>query len=193
MNDITTTDLQKRLDESELIIKKLKKEAGSLKKAIWDMLNYSSLYLVLLDQKMIIKLCNWSLAKSLGYETEKDIVGQCWLNFIPEKDIDRIKMIHNSVANKNDSTYEEVINDIKTKDGKIISVKWFNLQINNNYHMTMSLGLHLTKTIEAIQPEDSIRSFYRDVIDKDRTMIKSLRDVVFKGVDNIDACEIDEG
>lgn len=193
MNDITTTDLQKRLDESELIIKKLKKEAGSLKKAIWDMLNYSSLYLVLLDQKMIIKLCNWSLAKSLGYETEKDIVGQCWLNFVPEKDIDRIKMIHSSLAHENDSTYKEVINDIKTKDGKIISIKWFNLQINNNYHMTMSLGLHLTKTIQPIQPEDSIRSYYRDVIDKDRTMIKSLRDVVFKGVDHIDACEIDEG
>jgi hypothetical protein len=38
--------------------------------------------------------------------------------------------------------------------------------------------------------EDSVRTYYRDIIEKDRTMIQSLRDVVIKGLDFEDVCHV---
>jgi hypothetical protein len=42
--------------------------------------------------------------------------------------------------------------------------------------MTFSFGLPIT--IPAEITEDSIRSYYRDIIEKDKTLIKSLRETV---------------
>jgi len=195
MSDKEILDLTKKLEESQLLVKDLKRQSLTLRKAIWDMLNYASIFLVLLDSKMIIKLCNWRLTTALGFQEEKDVIGKCWLTFIPEEEIDRIKMIHHDLAvNHNDQEKQknlEVTNDIKTINGEIITVKWFNVQINSIYNMTMSLGLPINKP-NIQESEDSIRAYYRDIIDKDRTMIKSLRDVALKGVEHINVCEIDE-
>ena len=195
MSDKEILDLTKKLEESQILVKDLKKQSLTLRKAIWDMLNYASIFLVLLDSKMIIKLCNWRLTTALGFQEDKEVIGQCWLNFIPEENIDRIKMIHHDLSFNHKNTkkqkYLEVTNDIKTINGEIITVKWFNVQINSIYNMTMSLGLQIDKP-NLQESEDSIRAYYRDIIDKDRTMIKSLRDVALKGIDHINVCEIDE-
>jgi len=195
MSDKEILDLTKKLEESQLLVKDLKRQSLTLRKAIWDMLNYASIFLVLLDSKMIIKLCNWRLTTALGFQEDKEVIGKCWLTFIPEEEIDRIKMIHHDLAvNHNDQEKQknlEVTNDIKTINGEIITVKWFNVQINSIYNMTMSLGLPINKP-NLQESEDSIRAYYRDIIDKDRTMIRSLRDVALKGVEHINVCEIDE-
>jgi PAS domain-containing protein len=195
MSNKEILDLTKKLEESQLLVKDLTKQSLTLRKAIWDMLNYASIFLVLLDSKMIIKLCNWRLTTALGFQEDKEVIGKCWLTFIPEEEIDRIKMIHHDLAvNHNDQEKQknlEVTNDIKTINGEIITVKWFNVQINSIYNMTMSLGLPINKP-NLQESEDSIRAYYRDIIDKDRTMIRSLRDVALKGVEHINVCEIDE-
>jgi hypothetical protein len=175
-------DLKERLENSEAALKKLKSESSILKKAIWDMINYSQMYVIVLDEHLIIRLINWSLATDLGFEGEKDAVGQCWLDFVPETSHDQILTIHNSIAyNKNIDKYREVVSEIKSMNDDIINVKWFNTHINSHYNMTFSMGLKLEKlTIERALSisEDSIRSYYRDIIEKDRTMIKSLKDVI---------------
>lgn len=192
INNSYKTDPQKELEQHEALIEELKKESGSLKKAIWDLINYSSMYCVILDTKMIIRLCNLSLANELGFSSGKDMVGLCWLKFIPLEYADRIKVIYNSLAfddSNRSHKYREVTNDIITKNEKRITIKWFNTRLNHETHMTMSFGLKLIDDVSISESEDSIRSYYHNIIEKDRTMIQSMKDVVLKGVDNLDTCE----
>jgi hypothetical protein len=58
--------------------------------------------------------------------------------------------------------------------------------------MTFSMGLKLIQETEAIVTEESIRSYYKDIIEKDRTMIQSLRDVVMNGIKFDDTCNIED-
>ena len=188
-NDFYDTEIQKH----KMMIEELTQESSSLKKAIWDLLNYSNVFLLLLDPKMTVKLCNWSLAKCLDFDTEKALTGRCWLEFIPENIQDRIKVIYHAISfdsNIENHKYREITHDIKTANNKIITVKWFNTQVNHESNMTMSMGLKLTDNLNIFESEDSIRAYYHDIIKKDRTMITSLKDVVLQGIDKIDTCEL---
>lgn len=188
-NNLYDLEIQKH----KLLIEELIQESNSLKKAIWDLLNYSNVFLLLLDSKMTVKLSNWSLAKTLGFDKEKDLIGKCWLEFIPEHIDERIKMIYHSISfdpPSEDHKYREMTHDVKTLNNKTITIKWFNTQVNHESHMTMSMGLKLTDNLNMFESEDSIRAYYHDIIKKDRTMITSLKDVVLKRVDNLNVCEV---
>lgn len=189
----TIKKLQTELQDAKDRLNEKERESIDLRKAIWDMLNYSNLYIIALDHNMIIKLINWKLATDLGFEEETDVLNKCWLDFIPEIETKSIKSIHRALAmgTKEDHyKYREITNDIITVKKEIITVKWFNIPINSKYNITFSSGLKVEEPFERpnLQAEDSIRSYYRDIIKKDKTMIDSLRDVVIKGVD----CKIEE-
>lgn len=189
-------DLQEELEKSRAAIRRLKKESSVLKKAIWDMLNYAQMFVVILDSQMIIRLINWSLATELGFENERDAIGHCWTEFLPEDVSLYIQNVHKKLAfNKEDTSLREITNDIQTLSGERLTVKWFNVPVNSNYHMTFSMGLKLSQlNIEVATSisEDSIRAYYRDIIEKDRTMIQSLKDVVLKGFDSTDVCKLED-
>ncbi len=180
-DDIDT--LQKKLDDSLEEVKNLKLEASGLKKAIWDMLNYTSMFILLLDSKLIIKLMNWSFATELGFSNEREVIGKSWLDFVPEENECMIKAVHNClVSEKSEKTreYREIVNEVKRLDGSTLIIKWFNLPIHDKYDMTFSMGLKASTRDSHVISEDSIRSYYRDIVEKDRTMIKSLKEVLKK-------------
>ena len=180
----TIADLQKELNESKRIIKNLKYESLTLKKAIWDMLNYANMYVMLLDSEMIVRLINWSLATELGFKNEKEVIGKSWIEFIPDGYKDLFKVVHSCLILEKTDKYREMINEVQRINGTSFLVKWFNVQTDSQYNMIFSMGLRTkTQTDSVIVSEDSIRSYYRDIIEKDRTMIQSLRDVVIKGME----------
>jgi len=163
--------LEKELD-------KTKKDLEASRKAIWDMLNYANMYVVILDRNMVIKLINYSLATELGFKSEDEPIGLCWLDFIPPKDHDRVSTIHKKLSIDQDMEhYGEVSNKVKRKDGSTMLVKWFNVPINSEYNVTLSFGLSQDKVVEIT--EDSVRSYYADILQKDKTMIQSLKDSLF--------------
>lgn len=151
----------------------------NMRNALWDMLNYANLFVIVLDQDMKIKLANFSLATTLGFKNESDIVDHDWLEFIPEAEHDLIKTYHSLLCNNTDLTSmnREFFNCIKTLNGSEIHVKWFNTRINSNYNWTFSIGI--PRSNEKFEnTEDSIRAYYRDIIDQDKTMIEALRDTI---------------
>ena len=179
----TENDLKHKLKET-------KNELLKTKAAIWDMLNYANMYVLLLDNKMNIQFTNYNLAITLGFENEFEPIGRCWLDFIKEKDQKLISNIHQClITGNNCDNYREFVSDIITKDGTIITVKWFNAPVNHSYNWTFSFGL-VSKPPAKIT-EDSIRSYYRDVLAKDRTMIQSMRDMIIGGIKRPDSCEPD--
>jgi len=182
------------LDNIEVLKEELNKkllETESLKKAIWDILNYTNMFVLLLDREMNIKLINWNLATTLGFENEKEPLGRCWLDFINPDDHTEAKIIHSGLVrllSDRRKNLRETIMDIVTNNQTIISVKWYNTVINSGFNMVFSFGVKRSSLNE--ETEESIRSYYRDIIEKDRTMITSMKDIVLKGDPNINICNI---
>jgi len=177
---------QNEIEELRIELSQYKNESITLKKAIWDMLNYANMFVLILDKNMTIKLCNYSLATFIGFKNEKEILEKNWLDFIPEAERQIVSHVHNMVKiceEQKDEKYKEVLNEILLLDGSSVSVRWFNMCINHSYQMSFSIGVAQQKPAEAT--DESIRSYYRDIIDKDRTMIKSIRELVLcKNVDH---------
>jgi len=152
-------------------------ESSLLKKAIWDMLNYSNMYFLILDKKMNIKLINYRLSKTLGFDSEKEVVGKHWLQFIQDKDKKYIENCHLKITNENDTDhFNEIVNEIISKNNNVVLVRWFNIAINSKYNVVMSFGL--PRTINEELTDESIRSYYTDVLEKDKTMIKFLKETL---------------
>jgi len=147
---------------------------------IWNILNYLNLFVLILDSDMKIKLANYYLATFLGYESEDDIVGEAWLRFIREDQKEAINNVHENIK-EDTGLFREFTNELITLSGEEIFVKWFNSSINHELDYTFSVGIPLTKDV--VTPKnsiDSIRSYYRDILDKDKSMIESLREIVTK-------------
>lgn len=155
-----------------------------IKHAIWDLINYSNLYVVILDENLFIRMINYRLAKAIGFENEDEPIGRCWLDFIEEPKRPMIKYIHRKVL-EGDAQFNEALTDLIALN-EHIQVRWFNTKLNGS-DLTFSIGIPL----QPISPEDgidSIRSYFQDVIKKDRTMIQSLKDVVLDEVPESFTC-----
>lgn len=155
-------------------------EANSLLKkvesAIWETFNYSNLYTIILDKNLTIRLANFSIAKALGFNTEEELIGKCWLDFIKDSEKHMATKALHGICNK-DLDYRETSFSIEGINGEPITVKWFNSYINDKFNGAFSIGVPLTKKITIEDNIDSIRSYYRDQIDKDRTMIQSIKKI----------------
>lgn len=154
-------------------------ESSNLKNMIWELFNYCNTYLVLLDRNMNVKLANLSLASDLGFEAETDLIGKNWLDFIPEENKSFIQhTYHNITLFPFKENHKELINEIKTIDNKIITVKWINNYINSKFNMVLSTGIKTDLIEKHMKSEDTMRSFYMDIIKRDRNMIEALRETV---------------
>lgn len=143
---------------------------------IITLLNNSNFYIVILDKKMNIRFINQTLTNRLGFKSMEELLGKCWLEFIPEKNKENIKIVHFSVLSKKNEEYSEYTNTILNKDGVEFQVQWFNTLINHDTHWSFSFGLSQDKSIEITS--ETIREDFRARIESDKTWIRSLKDYV---------------
>jgi hypothetical protein len=175
--DDQLSQLEKELKDTKLQLQQFKDQTLFLRKALWDMLNYAKMYVVILDPDMKIKLINYSLATALGFENEKQPLERCWEDFVPSDTKQLISQSHNKLAFSRGMKLTEVINEIQTLDKQRILVKWFNIPINSEYNMTLSFGLpRSNKPVELTG--ESIRSYYTDILERDKTMIEAMKESV---------------
>lgn len=183
--------LQTELKETKQKLVRSFREKEALTKAIWDMLNYANIFVVLLDDKLNIVLINYSLAIKLGFKNEEEVVGRCWLDFIKPTEKEQIFAIHQSLYEENHEKYRETVSEIVKVDGSTCTIKWFNFVVNDNYRLTFRFGI--LKEFPTEVTEESLRSYYQDILLKDKTMIRSLRDMVVKKIETPDFCSTDLG
>ena len=144
---------------------------------IWDMLNHALIFIVLLDKDLNIRLANYSLAKELGFNSEKEIIGTEWLVFIEPVMHDILREVQSNMLSGG-TDYREFTNNIVSKNKELIKVKWFNTYANNNSHLCVSIGVPY-KDISANESVDSVRSYFRDIVDRDKTMIQAIKQTMF--------------
>lgn len=162
--------------------KTLGEDIKRIKSSLYELINHSNLYLLLIDEQFKVSLCNYSLAHDLGFEHESELIGYDWREFIPEENIDLISEVHINIISTYDtcSRYSEVTNDIKTMDGSLITTKWFNACIKNGVKYTFSIGMPTSKPSDVEDNIDAIRAYWKNIIQKDQTTINAFRDVIKK-------------
>jgi len=147
-----------------------------LKELIWDIFNYSTFYIVAIDKEMKILLANYALAKLLGFDSENNLAGKSWFDFIPEDQRCIIENVSRHVCDGN-TPYQEYSSQVLSKDGKYSEIRWFGSFLNNSFKCVFNIGIPL----EHSSPEDgidSIRAFYRDVLEKDSKMIQTMKESI---------------
>lgn len=167
-------------------------EANKLRKAIWDMMNFANMYVIVLDEKMNIKFVNYSLYNDLGFTQHNEILGKCWLDFIKIEDKSNLISVHSSFSGGNggDKRFIEYTNEIVSITGNILSVKWFNAHINTEYNWTFSIGIQSEKPV--MITAESVRKYYKQVLENDRTMIMALRDTIINDNKKTASCDLEK-
>lgn len=168
----------------------LEYEVKELRNTIFTMLNFTNMYALVLDQQMLIRFANASLALDLGFKGYSELIGKCWLDFIDPHERKTVNVIHQAIANGTGDweKYREFKNTIVSID-KTIEVYWFNSHINTDYNWTFSFGVRARPIIQDELNMASIRNYYRDIINKDREMINAMRDVIGLRDKIVDTCK----
>ena len=99
-----------------------------------------------------------------------------------KKDIDFEKIILSEkktiLGNK---AYEEFTNNIYNEGTKkSITVRWFNTLINHEFNCVFSIGLPLTKEPTIDEDIDSLRAYFRDILEQDKTVINAMKEITMK-------------
>jgi hypothetical protein len=140
---------------------------------IIELLNCSKFYIVILDTSMSIKFINDTLADRLGFATTSEMIGRCWLDFIPEKNQDNLKAVHYSVVCGESDDYNEFLNKLVSVDKSEFQVQWFNTVLNHDTNWSFSFGIPKEQSDEITM--EKVRENFRSRIESDKTMIRSLK------------------
>jgi hypothetical protein len=165
-------------------------EVKKIQDGVWNIIDYSNMFVVMLDHDLKIKIINYHLSKTLGYEYPNELVGQNWRQFLRKPDHELIHHVCNEIINGNQN-YKEFTNDIVDNiNKKTLTVKWFNTLVNHEFNCVFSVGLPLTKEPSIDDDIDSLRSYFRDILEQDKTVINAMKEVTMKYSEKIFGDEI---
>jgi len=164
-------------------------EVKKIQNSVWNIIDYSNMFVVMLDHDLKIKIINYHLSKTLGYEHSNELVEQDWRQFLRKPDHELIHHVCNEIINGNQN-YKEFTNDIVDINKKTLTVKWFNTLVNNEFNCVFSVGLPLTKEPSIDEDIDSLRSYFRDILEQDKTVINAMKEVTMKYSEKIFGDEI---
>ena len=154
-------------------------EIEKIQSGVWELLDYSNMFVVMLDQNLKIKIINYHLSKTLGYDNPSDLVKKDWKDFLRISDHELVQHVCNEIIKGNQS-YKEFTNDIIDINKKSITVKWFNTYINHDFNCVFAIGLPLTKEPSIDEDIDSLRAYFRDILEQDKTVINAMKEITMK-------------
>lgn len=170
-----------------------KAEKKKLQNSIWKILNLSNLFVVSVDRNFKINLINDCLIKALGYDSDKDLLGQNWSKLLTPETMEITKFMHQDLLSGSPK-YKEMMFDLIKKDSTKISAKWFNTLINSEFQFIFSVGIPLyIEPTSLTQNIDNVREYFRQILEKDRMTISAMKDIAknrSSQLFGIEACSI---
>lgn len=155
-----------------------RKEAEKARDMLWNVFNYIDSMSLILDENMKIVLVNRYATKILGYKEADELVGKSWLDFISKDQKNIVARVHNKIMN-NSKEVEDHISEVISKH-KTTSVKWFISRLDEKSKGTFSLGVPILKEINEQTNISGVRSYFKNMIQKDKENINSMRDLIIK-------------
>jgi PAS domain S-box-containing protein len=127
------------------------------KKIMQKYFDFLNALVVVLDKEGKVIFVNKKVAEVLGYK-EEEILGKDWfLNFIDEKERERVKKAHQELILGKIAPNEHVINFVVTKEKKKRLISWHNTVVFNqdkDIFATFSVGEDIT---EEKEKEEALR------------------------------------
>ncbi len=157
---------------------KLRKEIISKNKSLWDIFNYSNFYVCMLNQEFQITLANYYLSHQLGFEEECDLIGKNFREYVPESFSNIMPKIFDGVLQTHGETHDFVCEIMDPNTKVEVTVKWFISFINTTINSYFMIGIPLLKDITPQDSVETIRQYWRNIIERDRSTIKSLKETV---------------
>jgi PAS domain-containing protein len=154
----------------------------------WKMIYHAPFLAIVLRDDLRIRACNLKMAQTLGYENPEELVGRSWYDFLSVQTREVVAAAHHSVMCGDLSEYGEFENEIVTRQGDAILIKWFNSYLEEE-GITLSIGIPPRKLL--IMREDDIRTYWYDVILRDRKAILAMQsalNIKARVTPNEDAC-----
>jgi len=154
-------------------------ERKSLIENLWHVFNYSMFYALIIDRDMVIRLCNFSLAKELGFESESQILGKNFKYFIPESSrVITDHILKDLITKDSEEMYVEFTHDLQAENNRISPVKWFYTYMNKDTNLIFCIGIPLNREQSFEESTESIRSYFKDIIKQDHTTMLKLKEKV---------------
>jgi FixJ family two-component response regulator len=150
------------------------KEKELTEHTIWDMLNYSALFVIGLDEDIKIKIISKVLVEELGFKSSKELIGRSWYDFIDIGSKSLCKKVRADILTGSKKYQEFSSSIISAKLKNSLRVKWFNSVITNSHKYMISIGIPF-RPVEVDESIDSIRAYFGDILKTDQTMIKAVR------------------
>ena len=141
---------------------------------IWNIIDESHNYIVVLDKNMNIIYCNLAIATQLGYTSSNSLIGENWNKHVIEEQIPVINLFHENILNKINMA-QEFTYEIVDKDKNIQTIKWFSSLINGNSNLIFNVGIPIKKDIGIDDSIDTIRKYFQSSIDKDKLFIQTIK------------------
>ena len=117
------------------------------------------------------------LSKILGFESEIEMVGKKWEEFIPESTKDLTALIHRETIENKNGTVEST-GEIVTGNCKILVVKWFHSFINSELEWVFSMGVPFN--IDGQETIENVRTFYKEILARDKTTIEAIKKRIYR-------------
>jgi len=149
-----------------------------LQLSLKEVFAHSNLYVLVLDEDFTIQCCSVKLANDLGYESNSDLEGKSWLNYIKNSSKDTIKTLHAKVYAAGAPTQNEAITPILKKDGEEINVKWFYSLIENGQKHCFNIGNPISNGNE--DSIESIRGYWKQAIKDNNAGLKAIKNSFLK-------------
>jgi PAS domain S-box-containing protein len=153
----------------------------------WKMIYHAPIMAIVLQEDLRIRACNLKMAQTLGYEDPEALVGRSWFDFLSAQTREVFAAVHHSVMCGDLEQYGEFENEIINRNGDTILIKWFNSYLDDE-RISLSIGIPPRKLL--IMREDDIRTYWYDVILRDRKAILAMQSALNVGrvKPNEDAC-----
>jgi hypothetical protein len=159
------------------------KEKKELFTSLWDIIDYSISYSLVLDSELKIRLINFTLAKELTNEDRDKLIGKSWLDFVVENDRPLLEYARKSLFGEVKFYFEECYNII-CKDSSLKKVKWIMSYINSDFNSIISIGIPFI-----IEKRNNIRELsrthYENIVLADRIKIKVAKELALKNSERI--------
>jgi PAS domain S-box-containing protein len=144
----------------------------------WKMIYHAPFMAIVLQEDLRIRACNLKLAQTLGFEDPEALVGRSWFDFLSAQTREVIAAIHHSIMCGDLEEYGEFENEIINRNGDTILIKWFNSYLDDE-RISLSIGIPPRKLL--IMREDDIRTYWYDVILRDRKAILAMQSALNVG------------
>ena len=142
---------------------------------MWNILEYSNYYILIIDSTLTIVLCNQIFARVLGFKESLDVIGTKFSDYISKDDKYIFKSLQELLSKPN-SEMSEFLSELVDKDGHKHMVKWFNSFINSDTQWTFCFGVPVKDDKFYSESVDSMRERYKDIISIHRNLIHGLKE-----------------